>query len=351
MTLATAWHELVREWAPLFGEGLRVLTYPGVSQRQVGDWWRDGADWCVQLDQHHYACVDASGLVADAKIRNVFRYSLCQTQVTNLSWQQKAREYAEQVMRHSNGEVRKLAGGGELDIAQRLLPGHFIWVGFTDGDLASHDRKQAVEEVVAAYAQDTFVAWLTGQNRTDFALLYLSSTEGEDTATSPREWMQELLRVLEMDAYTSASAAIGDAVLSSHHAWNGIETAWFTWCQRSVIHKPPTVLVWGERPWTQLLAALPANVTSMFCQLVERHSPVHDVSLTPELQEALFGIISANLNVSEASRLLYLHRNTLNHRIEKIKQQTGYDVRNFEDALTLWVYLSLTKQSSAAITI
>ena len=49
--------------------------------------------------------------------------------------------------------------------------------------------------------------------------------------------------------------------------------------------------------------------------------------------EALINAFYANnLNISEAARQLYLHRNTLVYRLEKLRQQTGLDLRNFEDA-------------------
>lgn len=41
-----------------------------------------------------------------------------------------------------------------------------------------------------------------------------------------------------------------------------------------------------------------------------------------------------NLNISETARQLYVHRNTLVYRLEKIQKRTGLDVRVFEDALT-----------------
>ena len=41
-----------------------------------------------------------------------------------------------------------------------------------------------------------------------------------------------------------------------------------------------------------------------------------------------------NLNISETARQMYLHRNTLGYRLEKIMKTTGLDVRKFEDALT-----------------
>ena len=40
-----------------------------------------------------------------------------------------------------------------------------------------------------------------------------------------------------------------------------------------------------------------------------------------------------NLNVSETSRQLYIHRNTLVYRLDKLQKMTGLDLRNFDDAL------------------
>ena len=44
--------------------------------------------------------------------------------------------------------------------------------------------------------------------------------------------------------------------------------------------------------------------------------------------------LSNSLNISETARKLYIHRNTLVYRLDKIQKKTGLDVRVFEDALT-----------------
>ena len=46
-----------------------------------------------------------------------------------------------------------------------------------------------------------------------------------------------------------------------------------------------------------------------------------------------------NLNVSETSRELFVHRNTLVYRIEKLEKSTGLDIRTFDDALTFKIAL------------
>ena len=50
-----------------------------------------------------------------------------------------------------------------------------------------------------------------------------------------------------------------------------------------------------------------------------------------------------NLNVSETSRLLYMHRNTLLYRLDKIEKATGLNVRQFADAVSFRVLTVMYK--------
>ena len=50
-----------------------------------------------------------------------------------------------------------------------------------------------------------------------------------------------------------------------------------------------------------------------------------------------------SLNVSETSRQLYIHRNTLVYRLDKIQKITGLDLRVFDDAITFKIALMVVK--------
>ena len=50
-----------------------------------------------------------------------------------------------------------------------------------------------------------------------------------------------------------------------------------------------------------------------------------------------------SLNVSETSRQLYIHRNTLVYRLDKIQKSTGLDLRVFEDAITFKIALMVVE--------
>ncbi|TPG73075.1 PucR family transcriptional regulator [Brevibacillus laterosporus] len=51
------------------------------------------------------------------------------------------------------------------------------------------------------------------------------------------------------------------------------------------------------------------------------------------------------MQVSETARSLFLHRNTLLYRLEKVREQTSLNPRAFPEAVLLWIMLSLDKNA------
>ena len=91
----------------------------------------------------------------------------------------------------------------------------------------------------------------------------------------------------------------------------------------------------------RLIYQLPTVMCDMFLQEVFKKNPIDALD-----QETLFTInkfFENNLNVSETARKLFVHRNTLVYRLEKIKKLTGLDLREFDDAITFKVALMVKK--------
>jgi carbohydrate diacid regulator len=63
----------------------------------------------------------------------------------------------------------------------------------------------------------------------------------------------------------------------------------------------------------------------------------------PEMLSTAEEFLANNLNISETSRNLYLHRNTLMYRLDKIEKITGLNIRRFSDAVTFRIILILYK--------
>ena len=53
--------------------------------------------------------------------------------------------------------------------------------------------------------------------------------------------------------------------------------------------------------------------------------------------------LESSLNISETSRNLFMHRNTLTYRLDKIERATGLNIRKFSDAVTFRVITILYK--------
>ena len=79
----------------------------------------------------------------------------------------------------------------------------------------------------------------------------------------------------------------------------------------------------------------------MFLQEVFKRGSLE--SLDRETLMTIQAFFDNNLNVSETARKLFVHRNTLVYRLEKIKKLTGLDLREFDNAITFKVALMVKK--------
>ena len=87
----------------------------------------------------------------------------------------------------------------------------------------------------------------------------------------------------------------------------------------------------------RIIYQLPTTLCEMFLSEVFKRGSME--SLDQESLTTIQVFFENNLNVSETSRKLFVHRNTLVYRLEKIRKLTGLDLREFEDAITFKIAL------------
>ena len=95
----------------------------------------------------------------------------------------------------------------------------------------------------------------------------------------------------------------------------------------------------------RLIYQLPTTLCEAFLREVFKQESID--SLDAETLFTIQRFFENNLNVSETSRGLFVHRNTLVYRLEKIRKLTGLDLRNFDDAIVFKVALMVKKYLSA----
>lgn len=91
----------------------------------------------------------------------------------------------------------------------------------------------------------------------------------------------------------------------------------------------------------RLIYQLPLPLCEMFINEVFGGQQLPD-TLDEETLNTINKFFENSLNVSETSRQLFIHRNTLVYRLEKLQKSTGLDVRVFEDALTFRIALMVS---------
>jgi len=91
----------------------------------------------------------------------------------------------------------------------------------------------------------------------------------------------------------------------------------------------------------RLIYQLPIPLCKMFIrEIFDTHSPD---DFDEETLTTINKFFENSLNVSETSRQLYIHRNTLVYRLDKLQKSTGLDLRVFEDAITFKIALMVVK--------
>ncbi len=113
-----------------------------------------------------------------------------------------------------------------------------------------------------------------------------------------------------------------------------------------IFYPDRTVLSYHALGIGRLIHGLPLSLCELFLQ--EVFSGEAAALFDEEELRSVFTFFDYNLNISEAARQLYVHRNTLVNRLDKIQRKTGLDVRIFDDAVTFKIAMMVTDHVRAA---
>jgi len=102
-----------------------------------------------------------------------------------------------------------------------------------------------------------------------------------------------------------------------------------------VFESEKTIINYENLGLSRIIYQLPTTLCEMFLNEVFKKNSIE--TLDEDTLETINRFFENNLNVSETSRKLYVHRNTLVYRLEKIKKLTGLDLREFDHAIVFKV--------------
>lgn len=92
----------------------------------------------------------------------------------------------------------------------------------------------------------------------------------------------------------------------------------------------------------RFLVELPENIAESYLRVL--FSPRTEKVLSKEIMDTIDTFFRKDLNLSDTARQLYIHRNTLVYRLDKVYRHTGLDLRKFDDAVTFRIFMELKKR-------
>lgn len=149
---------------------------------------------------------------------------------------------------------------------------------------------------------------------------------------------------LTAEAMNKAYIAIGTSVLDLKNVSVSYKEAKMALGVGKIFEDTKNIVNYEQLGIGRLIYQLPMPLCRMFINEV-----LHGISMEQFDEEILTTVnkfFDNNLNVSETSRQLYIHRNTLVYRLDKLQKMTGLDLRNFDDAIIFKIMLMVSKYMS-----
>jgi carbohydrate diacid regulator len=195
--------------------------------------------------------------------------------------------------------------------------------------------EQATTDVVAGMFPDRQRDFVFNLNLQDVALVL--ETRPSETSESLVKTALSIVDTLNAELLTHAVVGIGATAGNLRELASSFKEAQAALEVGRVFDSEKTVLHYENLGIGRLIYQLPTTMCEMFLSEVFEKNAIEALD-----HETLFTIqkfFENNLNVSEASRKLFVHRNTLVYRLEKIKKLTGLDLREFDHAIIFKVAL------------
>ena len=196
----------------------------------------------------------------------------------------------------------------------------------------------ALEIVKGLFASKTkdFITQVDEKN-----IILVKEVKPNETYEDMDKTAKVILDMLNTEAMTSVHVSYGTMVNEIKDVSRSYKEAKMALDVGKIFYSDRNVVAYSSLGIGRLIYQLPMPLCKMFIkEIFGDKSP-------DEFDEETIATINKffenSLNVSETSRQLYIHRNTLVYRLDKVQRQTGLDLRKFDDAVTFKMMMLLGK--------
>ncbi len=164
--------------------------------------------------------------------------------------------------------------------------------------------------------------------------------DGEGNAEIDRE-ASEIAACLEKEGIGNVHIAYGTIIGEIKEVSRSYKEAKMALDVGKIFFSERNIIAYSELGIGRLIYQLPIPLCKMFIKEIFDGKNPDDFD--EETLTTINKFFENSLNVSETSRQLFIHRNTLVYRLDKLQKSTGLDLRVFEDAITFKIALMVVK--------
>ena len=169
------------------------------------------------------------------------------------------------------------------------------------------------------------------------SVILIKALEPDATYDDLIDIADTIVAMMNAEAMLNVKVAFGTVVQELKDVSKSYKEAKMALDVGKIFYAEKNVVAYSTLGIGRLIYQLPINLCRIFIEEIFGDNVPMD--LDDETLTTINKFFENNLNVSETSRQLFVHRNTLVYRIEKIQKSTGLDLRNFDDALTFKIAL------------
>ncbi|MCR5691473.1 MAG: helix-turn-helix domain-containing protein [Eubacterium sp.] len=162
-----------------------------------------------------------------------------------------------------------------------------------------------------------------------------------DNYESLEKTAQVIVDMLNTEAMARVRVSYGTIVKDIKEVSRSYKEAKMALDVGKIFYGDKKVMAYNNLGIGRLIYQLPLPLCKMFIKEIFAEQTPNDFD--EETLTTINKFFENNLNVSETSRQLYIHRNTLVYRLDKLQKSTGLDLRVFEDAITFQIALMVVK--------
>ena len=168
-------------------------------------------------------------------------------------------------------------------------------------------------------------------------IILVKAVESADDQETIEKTADMIVDMMNSEAMMSVRVAYGTVVGELREVSKSYKEAKMALDVGKIFYAEKSVIAYARLGIGRLIYQLPVNLCKIFIEEIFGDNVPYDME--EETLTTINKFFENNLNVSETSRQLFIHRNTLVYRIEKLQKSTGLDIRVFDDALTFKIAL------------